>query len=180
MLHKDSNIDTDNVITTLKKGLKAIIVDGKRTFSTDDFSDVYKIRFTVKGNKTAAGWVLGNNLDKAQNEISTNTEVASQKQMSQIIQERYSHMRLYNKAIADWKKAKTEDRFTICEAFILVALLNNDLKIAITDIDDVSNYAKVLTNNVDKVLTNTNTKKFDKIDILEMLSITAKSLGWLK
>ena len=175
-LYKDSDVDSDSVVTTLRKGFKAIIVGSKRIFSTDDFLDIYKIRFTVKGNKTAAGWVFGNNLDEAQNTI-PNTQANTQKQTSQEIQEKYQNIQLYSKTITEWKKAKREDKLTICEAFILIALSKNTLKVAITDMEDVSNYAKILTNTIDKV--SKNTREFDQINIIEMLAITAGSLGWL-
>ena len=175
MLHKDSNIDTDNVITTLKKGLKAIIVDGKRTFSTDDFLDVYKIRFTVKGNKTTAGWVLGNNLDVSQ--TISNTQNASRNQKHTTSQEKYANIQLLDQTIADWKKAKTEDKMLACEVFILAAISTNYSKIKITDIDNVSDYAKILVGSVDKV--SKDTRKFDQINVFEMIAVTATNLGWL-
>ena len=175
-LYKDSDVDPDQVVTMLKKGLKAIIVGSKRTFSTDDFLDIYKIRFSVRGNKTAAGWVLGNNLDESQNTIS-NIQTTPQKQVHQTIKEKYQDIRLYGKTIAEWKKAKREDKLTICEAFILVAIAEKSLKIKITDMDDVSNYAKVLANSVDKV--SNNTREFNHIDVIDMLAITIKGLGWI-
>ena len=175
-LYKNNDLDSDNVIAYLRKGLEAIIVGSQRTFSTDDFLDIYKIRFTVKGNKTAAGWVFGNDLDESQNKTS-NIQATPQKQVPQTVKGKYQDIRLYGKTIAEWKKAKREDKLTICEAFILVAIAEKSLKIKITDMDDVSNYAKVLANSVDKV--SNNTREFNHIDVIDMLAITIKGLGWL-
>ena len=46
-LYKNEDMNPDDIITTLKKGTKAIIVGSKRIFSMDEFTDIYKIRFTI-------------------------------------------------------------------------------------------------------------------------------------
>ena len=181
-LYKTKDINPDEVITLLRKGTEAIVVDCERNFSSDDFLDIYKIRFIVRGNKTAAGWVFSDNLDKSQHTISI-TQSVPQKQVSEAIKtspytkEQYRKISLYNKTIADWKKAKTEDKIITCEGFIIVAISQNYFKVKMTNINNIRDYAKILADSIDSV--SKNSKDFDYINVTDMMAIAANSLGWI-
>lgn len=181
-LYKTNDINPDEVITLLRKGTEAIIVGCERSFSTDDFVDIYKIRFIVKGNKTAAGWVFSDNLDKSQHTISITqsvpqTQVSQTQKNSRYTNEQYQKMQLYEKTVADWKKAKTEDKIITCEGFILVAISQNYFKVKMTNINNIRDYAKILADSIDSV--SLNSKDFDHINVTNMMAIAANSLGWI-
>lgn len=175
-LYKNEDMNPDDIITLLKKGTKAIIVGSKRIFSMDEFTDIYKIRFAVKGNKTAAGWVFGNKLDISQHEM-TAVQPAPSENMTQHLIKRYETIYLHDKKISDWKRAKQEDKIIICEAFLLIALKGDKLKVSVVSMENVTDYAKILANTVDVV--SSKSRNFDSADVIEMIMNTAKSMNWI-
>lgn len=175
-LYKNKDLESENIIAKLKKGTEAIIVDSKRFFSTDDFMDIYKIRFPVRRGKTITGWVFGNNLDISQPGI-TSAQPTPEKNMTQYLKKRYETIYLYDKKISHWKRAKQEDKIIICEAFLLIALNGGKLKVSVVSMENVTDYAKILANTVDVV--SSKSRNFDSVNVIEMIINTAKSIGWI-
>ena len=175
-IYKNKDLTPENIITKLKKGTKAIIVDSERSFTTDEFLDIYKIRFAVKGGKTAAGWVFGDNLDISQHET-TATQSDPEKNMAQYLKKRYETIYLHDKKISDWKRAKQEDKIIICEAFLLIARDGGKLKVSVVSVENVTDYAKILANTIDVV--SSKSRNFDSVNVVEMIINTAKIIGWI-
>ena len=175
-LYKNEDFEDGNIIARLKKGTKAIVVGSKRFFSIDDFMDIYEIQFSVRGGKNVVGWVRGDKLDTFQPEM-TVAQPAPEKNMTQYLKERYKTIYLHDKKISDWKKAKREDKIIICEVFILIALSTDKLKITVISMENVTDYAKILADTVDAVVSNS--RNFDYINVIEMIMNIAKSIGWI-
>ena len=180
-LYKNEDLNPDEVIALLKKGTKAIIVGSKRLFSMDEFIDIYKIRFAVKGKKTVAGWVLGNNLNETQNTVilpkTSNEQTNTQKQISQKPRTKYSESLLYDKTIANWKIASEEEKLITCEGFILIAISGKYFKVKMAKIENIRDYAKILADSIDATIKNSN--EFDYLNVTEALAMAARGLGWI-
>lgn len=71
-LFKDSDCNPHKFLTILNKGTKAIVVDRLRSFIRGGrsfaitFKDTYKIHVNLSKNNVFTGWVLGDVLDKTQ------------------------------------------------------------------------------------------------------------------
>ena len=74
-LFKDSDCNPNKFLTILNRGTKAIVVDRLRSFIRGGrsfaitFKDTYKIRVNLSKNNVFTGWVLGDVLDNAQDNI---------------------------------------------------------------------------------------------------------------
>ncbi len=175
-MYKDENLEAENIITKLKKGTEALIVGSKRFFSSDDFMDIYKIRFSVRGGKTVAGWIFGDKLNISQSGM-TAVQPAPDKNMTQYLAERYENIYLHDKKISDWKRASQKDKIIICEACLLIMFGGDKLKVSVISMENLTDYAKILADTVDAVVSNS--RNFDDTNIIEMIVNTAKSMGWI-
>ena len=176
------DIEPKNIIAILKKNTEVLILKHKREFTTSDFLDIYQVRTTVN-RKQITGFVLGNDLADAENKNETTSDLnkTNDNWSFKWVDETWiKRLTLLNEKISKWRKSPYEDKEAVCIYILLMMMKDNKLGIKMLDESSLKNYAMILVNTSDNILSNIEKKYDNDSTVFEFLIVIITSLGWIQ
>ena len=190
-LYSRPDFEPSDVLVKLKKNTQIMIIEHAREFTTTDITDLYKI---IVQPEKHIGWVMDSDINnvkyqspaKLQKELaSTQTKKQTKKQPEEksLISFWSENLIDIKKAVPFWRNELPHKRVATCGMFLFYLWREDKLKIDITGVQDLKNYAEILANRVETFLIySTNNKEgyiVNYISIGDMLSLVASSLNWI-
>lgn len=181
-LYASNECEQNNVIAKLRKGTEAIVIKNERIFTTNEFTDIYKIRINTRKNKTITGWIFGDKLNQAKD-----TQKNKTYQSVQLVNKPkktkawYEGGTLHHTNVREWRKATYKNKLATCADFLAIGIQKNLFHFEIINEYLLKVRTQELLYCVDSYVNASNrNEKIESQNISDVVALAALLLGWVK